>query len=130
MIAGDSRVTGGDIVRGESIKVFNDPTGGVLGVAGHVGLADDTKPDLSKNSISAIHVTPQGRIIVLDERLVCQPLEASFCAIGSGNEIALGAMAADASAVEAVKLACRYDVFSGEPVTTRYLNGHSPEGEN
>lgn len=37
-------------------------------------------------------------------------------AIGSGGEYALGAMAAGASAFEAVQIACRYNVYSGGPV--------------
>jgi hypothetical protein len=39
-----------------------------------------------------------------------------FCAIGTGKEFALGAMAAGKDAVEAVRIACRFDINSRPPV--------------
>lgn len=39
-----------------------------------------------------------------------------FYALGSGGDIALGAMAAGASAEEAVEIAIRFDVYSGGPI--------------
>lgn len=39
-----------------------------------------------------------------------------FCAIGSGSEYALGALAAGVSAKRAVEIACRFDVCTGKGV--------------
>ncbi len=44
------------------------------------------------------------------------PIEAPFAAIGSGAELALGAMAQGATAIQAVKIACRFDIHSRPPV--------------
>lgn len=46
------------------------------------------------------------------------PLRADYFAIGSGEEYALGAMAAGCTAEEAVRIACWLDVWSEEPVVT------------
>lgn len=43
-------------------------------------------------------------------------VRAPFYARGSGRDFALGAMAVGATAAEAVKIACRYDIYSSEPV--------------
>lgn len=45
---------------------------------------------------------------------VCLPNK--FDASGSGSEFATGAMAAGASAVEAVRIASKYDIYTGGPV--------------
>jgi hypothetical protein len=42
--------------------------------------------------------------------------EADFYAAGSGGDIAIGAMAAGATAEEAVRIACKYDTKTCEPV--------------
>jgi len=44
------------------------------------------------------------------------PIEAPFAAIGSGTDLALGALAHGASALQAVKIACRFDIHSRPPV--------------
>lgn len=44
-----------------------------------------------------------------------------FITAGSGGQLALGAMEAGASAIEAVKIACRRDTFSGLPVRSLSL---------
>ena len=43
-------------------------------------------------------------------------MEERWCAVGSGQQFALGAMAAGKSAQDAVLIACRYDSFSQAPV--------------
>jgi hypothetical protein len=48
-------------------------------------------------------------------------IEAPFAAIGSGAGIAYGAMAAGASAEEAVKIACEYDCATRGPVAALKL---------
>lgn len=51
-----------------------------------------------------------------DESLIPSRVKAPFYAIGSGRGVAMGAMAAGASAEEAVHIACRYSVLTGPPV--------------
>ncbi len=43
-------------------------------------------------------------------------LPVNYFALGSGRLVAMGAMAAGSNAVEAVKIACKYDVYTGGPV--------------
>jgi hypothetical protein len=48
------------------------------------------------------------------------PVHADYTAIGSGQLLALGAMAHGATAEEAVAAACLHDKASGGPVTARH----------
>ena len=43
-----------------------------------------------------------------------------YYAVGSGSNVALGALAMGASAKRAVEIACEYDVFTGLPVEVRH----------
>jgi ATP-dependent protease HslVU (ClpYQ) peptidase subunit len=71
-----------------------------------------------QNSVTAIVVFPDGRVFEVstgdDDCGVC-PLD-SPAAVGSGKWIAIGAMEAGASAVEAVEIACKRDCHSKGPV--------------
>lgn len=48
-----------------------------------------------------------GSVVEIEER---------WCAVGSGHQFALGAMAAGKSAKDAVRIACIYDSFSQPPI--------------
>lgn len=48
--------------------------------------------------------------------LIADDIEAAYFAVGSGKHIALGAMAHGASAVDAVKCACKHDAYSRLPI--------------
>lgn len=65
-------------------------------------------------------VMPDGRFIMWSGRGPTTT-ESPYFAFGSGREFALGAMAAGASAEEAVRVAIELDVYSGGPVTTLRL---------
>lgn len=70
------------------------------------------------------HDSGNSLIVLPDDTLVMfgengpWPLQADFYALGSGELIALGAMAAGASAAEAVAHAIRFDTRSGGPIRT------------
>lgn len=51
----------------------------------------------------------------------CYPIKAPFYSLGSGYQIALGAMDQGASAEEAVRAAIRWDTSSGGDVTVLHL---------
>lgn len=131
VLAADSQVTAGDIYRGNARKVFavNTSVGRTLVAAsGSRGAAEafrtwiregGEKPEIHKDdTLLGIVVRPDGTVEVWNERLAKQPVVAPFVAAGSGNEIAMGAMGAGASAEEAVKIACRFCIYSSEPVHT------------
>jgi ATP-dependent protease HslVU (ClpYQ) peptidase subunit len=74
----------------------------------------DTFPNFGDGS-SIILVTRDLRIW---SGGLCPPIciPASFDATGSGSDFAMGAMAVGASAPEAVRVAARFDVYTGGPV--------------
>jgi hypothetical protein len=65
-----------------------------------------------------------GRKLFEVNRL-CTPVEVEdrFHAIGSGAAYAIGAMASGKSALDAVRIACRYDGWSGLPAVSMSLKG-------
>lgn len=79
---------------------------------------DDDKPT---DVVQAIIATPgPGRVVVyVDVSLMeVEQHPGEFVAIGSGRELALGAMAMGASAAEAVRVATDFDRGSRPPVDT------------
>ena len=83
---------------------------------------DDASPwgTLGNDGGSGIVVDATGAM-VFDNKLRRYAVDAPFLADGSGADIALGAMAAGASAEDAVRIACRLDTGSGEPVEAARL---------
>lgn len=51
-----------------------------------------------------------------DEEIGCWLINFPYAAVGSGGEVAIGAMGHGASAVEAVRVACRHDINSKPPI--------------
>ena len=64
---------------------------------------------------SAFVLYPENRIMAYDDGPYPTSVELPY-AIGSGRELALGAMAAGATPLRAVLIACEYDNFSGGEV--------------
>lgn len=101
--------------------------GGLVGFAGSIayGLAivewlkdgaDDEQYPKEKDG-TVIIVDSHGRISALEaeSKTVCR-IRDKFVAIGSGSAVALGAMAAGATAYEAVKIASRFDAYTRGPI--------------
>lgn len=63
-----------------------------------------------------VHITPAGACRELTESGWIEGQEAPYLSWGSGEQIAIGALAMGASAAEAVRIACQYDHNSGLPV--------------
>lgn len=62
-------------------------------------------------------VIERGEVFIFENSIhPTGPLEADFFAIGTGREYALGAMEMGASAPEAVRVACKLDVWSQDPI--------------
>lgn len=75
-------------------------------------LMAEVVPELEPGSFSGMVVLQDGRCYVLEDRLV--PMEQEYpTALGSGTDYAMAAMALGKSAVEAVRVACDLDVYSG-----------------
>jgi len=65
-------------------------------------------------------LTPQG---LFEYDVYCRAEEVldDFYAIGSGAKVALGAMACGKSAIEAVRIAARYDPYTGGRIVSETL---------
>lgn len=63
----------------------------------------------TKAKFEALVVTPSGRILSIMRSGSVHPVYSKFWAIGSGREVCMGAMASGASAIQAVRLAIRYN---------------------
>lgn len=76
----------------------------------------DPLPSMDENSSGIVIRASDGRVTKVYNHGISGDAKAPFYAWGSGFELALGAMAAGAGAVEAVEIACRFDIHSGGPV--------------
>lgn len=145
VIAADSQLTHGSRILGGVRKIFKHGDY-IYGLAGGFARTQALKafieskgercagslPSTDHNNeceAEAFRFGPSG--IEFYESLISRPageasiswnlLDAEFCSIGTGCGFAMGAMAAGASAAEAVAIACRYDVYSGGEVVTLTL---------
>lgn len=141
VMAADTRIVGdGQALRGAP-KIRRLPSGALLGVAGEADerdlaglLAKVNAPDdlpareqigALRLDFSALLALKSGRLFLIesakDEDAATfwgQVFEVRerFWAIGSGGKYALGAMAAGANVVAAIKAAARWDTSTGGPV--------------
>lgn len=135
MAADGKRNDANDVKRGEvkKIHLFDDC---IVGVSGDVpsitrfldwvgsGMPQDNMPEMvSEKGFTATIVDAGGDVEIWQSDLTPMMQDAPFYASGSGYEIAMGAMAAGASAEEAVEIACEYDAHSGGPVQVVNVGG-------
>ena len=85
------------------------------------GGCPDKKPEIEKYDFKAM-VIKGGRIFWYDHTLLPFEVTLPFFAIGSGAELAIGAMAAGKSAREAVEIACEHDINCGMGVDVLEVN--------
>ncbi len=78
------------------------------------------KPDLEKD-FGALVLTADGKLFKFYERGTPVEVFDDFIALGSGDEIAMGAMAVGATPEEAVEAACRLNMYTGSPVVVERL---------
>jgi len=139
IMAADTLMTGGDIRRGRATKIRRTPKGELIGCTGRAdicqlfmdwadaGFPTDAKPTLPNSAdMHAIVVFPDGSMASYAETLLPTHFRSEYCTQGSGNEIALGALAMGASAVEAVECAIRFDIASGGEIETVSLEEPAP----
>jgi ATP-dependent protease HslVU (ClpYQ) peptidase subunit len=122
-LAADSQSTTGS-TRGRAVKIAKSADGFVVAGAGEFavvkqwirwvldGRPAERQPELADEA-TVIVLEPRGRAVMFSGSAVSQPLPRKQWAIGSGSDFALGAMAMGADARTAVKVACRFDVYSG-----------------
>mgnify|MGYP000914160185 CR=1 FL=1 len=136
VLAADSKVTDGGCYVGSVQKVFRAEDGTIGALAGCLGdngifrdwlLSGREGPcELKDQGSEGIFVTPDGKIWnVYHGGKVFEITGSAFYAHGSGFRIALGAMAAGASAEAAVRICCDLDDSTREPIRVERL-GYKP----
>jgi len=128
-------------------KITRLKSGGLLGQAGDndsreiVALLDTIKHEKNvpfkkalldlRVDYTGLWVLPSGKIYIVtarsdpnnhDEEVGFTPISRRIAAVGSGNEFALGAMRAGATAREAVFHAAEFDIYTRAPVHVVRLN--------
>lgn len=68
--------------------------------------------------IQALSIDRKGNIFLYEDRLYPYRVDAAFYAAGSGGSIAIGAMAAGASAEQALRIAAKFDSYTGGGIKT------------
>lgn len=148
IMATDSHVTFGDDFCTRCNKVFRLKYGHLAGFSGDADERDllailhtirseknlPTRATLEtlKQEFNVLLVLKNGRVFYVSCVLVDLQSDAIFSAqiieneekygaVGNGFRYAIGAMAAGASARDAVVIACKYDIFTGPPVKTYNL---------
>lgn len=122
------------IVSGKMCKVAEGRTiiGGAAGTLGDVVafLEWVKKHDGSlqkrpkfEGGLSGLIIYSDGSLFFIDDNFTAAPAGVKIAALGSGIELALGAMAAGASAEQAVAIACELDTNSAQPVSFVSLKG-------
>jgi len=122
-LAADSMCSLGSI-RYTTRKLVRLTDGGLLGAAGKtneitklVKWLNGDLPTMPKiSSLHAIHVTPESLVYLYAGGCDDMPVLDQYVAVGTGGDIALGAMESGKSAHLAVEIACRRDSGSGPPV--------------
>jgi hypothetical protein len=135
-LAADSRAYSGDREpMGLKSKLFDLPDGGAVGIStSHVGFSErfakwlrdgaDEKdfPFSGEPSLTALMINGAGEVFYFkDSPYPTGPLKAAFFAIGTGSDYAMGAMEQGASAIDAIHVAKKLDVWTGGDVLVKDL---------
>lgn len=134
VLASDSAASEGDTIA-HGIKKIYRVRGNLIGCAGYLsdiskfinwfraGGEEDEFPKMK--DLSALMVSREGNVYCYDHiGPTPTQITSSYCATGSGMQIALGAMYAGADAVQAVKAAIKHNGGCAGPVRTlRLRNG-------
>lgn len=138
LLVADSRISAESYLVGASSKMVELPGGHVFASAGTTrvnqllayrlgrlkealeieagaSLPLEMEADLSRDSWSGILVRADGVLFELEGCMSLTRIDAPFYAFGSGQYLALGAMAKGADALEAVRIAAEFDLFTGPP---------------
>jgi ATP-dependent protease HslVU (ClpYQ) peptidase subunit len=91
---------------------FAGITNDIMAVVDYFSLPDVVRPPKIRD-MTGLVLTEKGKIYTFNHYSNWIPMEEPYAATGSGAAIALGAMSAGYSPKEAVKVASRYDIYSG-----------------
>lgn len=128
VMVGDTQATGAYHSRVK--KIARTPDGGLVGACGNVdecqaiaawlaGGQEGKAPSMSNST--AIMLRPDGSIWLAEQAYRPYRIYSKFAAIGSGSAVAMGAMEAGASALQACKIAAKHDGGTSGPFNTLKL---------
>lgn len=128
VMVGDTQATGAYHSRVR--KIARTPDGSLIGACGNVdecqGIAawlvggSEGKPPSMSNS-TVLMLRADGTIWLAEQAFRPYRVHSKFAAIGSGSAVAMGAMEAGASALQAVKIAAKHDGGTSGPYHTLKL---------
>lgn len=131
VLASDSAVVCSGTYGGSTQKIFASKQGGLVAASGDLAALASFKkwveekhckggvPEMSA-SYSALWIKPNGEVFIIELDAAVQ-VEVPFIAGGSGSDIAMGAMAAGATAEQAVQIAAMFDTSTQLPVQVARL---------
>lgn len=137
VMAADTSLTHNGVWEGSFVKIHILPDDRLVGIAGCPGMqkmfadwlqfgGDAPKFDRDDHFFALV-AYPDGACSIYDRFMSEIEMNEPSHAIGSGKEMAIGAMAAGASAEQAVLIACKYDAYSAEPVSTMTVAAYAAE---
>lgn len=118
-------------------KIRRTPDGGLAAACGDVptiqafhdwvrtSFRDDRKPGkvADQSAFGAVLVTPEGKILRCDGDMTLYETNTEYEAQGSHESFLLGALAAGATAEQAVRLAVQFCAYAGGDVQVERLRG-------
>ena len=127
VMAGDTAVFDRGTYCGEARKVFRNEDGALLGVCGCMSAlaqlrdwfmagGDDDPPELKDQDSEGLLIRSDGVAEWIGAGRKRIEMSGDFFAIGSGFHVAMGALAAGATAERAVEIACDLDSHSRYPI--------------
>lgn len=115
---GEKKIHG---ARGALIGIAGDTTSGEIFVRWFRAGRPDKRPRIPADKFDALVAFQDGSLAVFDNRLQQIDVSSEFFAVGSGREVALGAMEVGASASQAAAAAIKWSAGCGGKVVTRRL---------
>lgn len=83
----------------------------------------EQRPELQEGYFAAIVLTSDGLLYKYWHGCIAVEVFEDTVAMGTGDAVAYGAMDAGATPAEAVRIACRRDMYTGPPVVVEYIEG-------
>jgi ATP-dependent HslUV protease subunit HslV len=129
ILAADSLATSGDTVTGQAVKLKRLADGRLAAMLGRSGAAQRLLAWIEAGAQGEQPGGDAGVVIVdddgasyYDDGVSERCSRAPFKAWGTGGCLAMGAMAAGASAEQAVRIACEWDIYTGGDVIALSLH--------
>lgn len=126
ILAADSLASGPRGRCGSVQKIATNKSGVLAGAGGRVAdlsafikwieSGDTEGAPQTADDFDGLLVNPDGAVFLVSQDCRLSPITGRFMAVGSGEAHAMGAMAMGATAVEAVRVAIEFDVYSGGEV--------------